>query len=488
MEQSQHLITINNEKIWKFFKERHPTLRVEDCMLLFIDLIEKMTENMNTTLHSSMFMNLFENVKQLQSQIDGISRMQSEQNVGLAMKLADFKREYIEDVKLILSTNVSDKIAPLIREQNSILMDKTNLLLNDILPKSNDHLSKQLSGVIREMQKTIVDDTQKYFSGSTISPQSLQEFIGTLDAKLSASLQLSQAQTENRIDASIREMKTSSDANLGVIKELSSVNQQVTCALNSSVCEILKKMENSSAKGKISENVLFNTLVALYPCAQIDSVGTTKETGDIIVTRKERPRILIENKNWDKNVVQEEVKKFLHDVEQQNCCGLFLAQNHGIANKEDFEINIHNGNVLVYVHQAKNDPDKIKIAISMIDHLKMRLDEALSNKSSADVGVDTICKERLDNINQEYQAFVTQKLSMIRYVRDFQTKLCKMIEDVRLPSLEEHLSTRYATSSGKYVCQFCEVFQAKNQQALSAHHRGCAKKKLIDSEVVNAND
>lgn len=170
MEQSQHLITINNEKIWKFFKERHPTLRVEDCMLLFIDLIEKMTENMNTTLHSSMFMNLFENVKQLQSQIDGISRMQSEQNVGLAMKLADFKREYIEDVKLILSTNVSDKIAPLIREQNSILMDKTNLLLNDILPKSNDHLSKQLSGVIREMQKTIVDDTQKYFLGPLFLP------------------------------------------------------------------------------------------------------------------------------------------------------------------------------------------------------------------------------------------------------------------------------------------------------------------------------
>ena len=189
---------------------------------------------------------------------------------------------------------------------------------------------------------------------------------------------------------------------------------------------------------------------------------------------------MVENKNWDKNVVQEEVKKFLHDVEQQNCCGLFLAQNYGIANKEDFEINIHNGNVLVYIHQAKNDPDKIKVAISIIDHLKARLDEMSCDKSSLDV--DTIGKERLDNINQEYQAFVAQKLAMIRYVRDFQTKLCKMIEDVRLPSLEEHLSSRYATSSSKYVCQFCETFQAKNQQALSAHHRGCAKKKQIDSE------
>ena len=477
---SSHSITINNERIWSFFKERHPSLHVEDCILLFIDFIEKFTENMNTTLQSSMFMNLFENVKQLQTQVDGVSRLQSEQNAGFAVKLADFKRDYIEDVKLILSSNVSDKIAPLIREQNAMLVDKTNLLLNDVLPRSNDQLSKQMGGIIRDIQKTIMDDTHKYFSGSTISPQGLQDFISTLDAKLSASLQLSQAQTESRIDSSIREMRASSDANLGVIKELSCASQQVATALNGSVCEVLKKMENSSAKGKMSENMLFNALVALYPCAQIDSVGTTKETGDIIISRKDRPRILVENKNWDKNVVQEEVKKFLHDVEQQNCCGLFLAQNYGIANKEDFEINIHNGNVLVYVHQAKNDPDKIKVAISIIDHLKSRLDEMSSDKLNSDV--DTICKERLDNINQEYQAFVAQKLAIMKHVRDFQTKLCKMIDDVRLPSLEEHLSTRYATSNSKYTCQFCEAFQAKNQQALSAHHRGCAKKKLIDND------
>ena len=475
---TDYAITANNEKIWRFFKERHPGLNFEECVLLFIDLIEKLTENINASLNTTMFMSLFDNVKQLQTQVDGMSRLQSENHTGLALKLADLKRDYIEDVKLILSTNVSDKIAPLIREQNSILMDKTNILLNDVLPKSNDQLSKQLNGAIREMQNTIMDDTHKFLSSSTVSPQSLQEFVSTLDAKLSASLQSSQSQTEKRIDTSIREIKASSDANLGVIRELSSANQQITCALTHSVSEMLKKMENSSVKGKISENILFNTLVSLYPCAQIDSVGTTKETGDIIVTRKDRPRILIENKNWDKNVVQEEVKKFLHDVEQQNCCGLFLAQNYGIANKEDFEINIHNGNVLVYIHQAKNDPDKIKIAVSIIDHLKMRLDQLTADKS--DDNTDTISKERLDNINQEYQTFVTQKLAMIRHVREFQTKLCKMIEDVRLPSLEEHLSTRYATSSSKYVCQYCEAFQAKNQQALSAHHRGCAKKKLID--------
>ena len=473
-------LSTNNEKIYKFFKERHPGLNFEEFVLLFIDLVEKLTENVSASLNSNMFMSLVDNVKQLQTQVDNISRLQTDNNSHLALKLSEFKREYIEDVKLILSSNVSDKIAPLIREQNGILMDKTNLLLNDILPKSNDQLSKQLSTSIKDMQKTIVDDTHKFLSNSSISPQSLQEFVANLDSKLSSSLLSSQAlytAAEKRLDTSIREIKASSDANLGVIKELSSSNQQISSSLTSSVSEMLKKMENSSSKGKISENILFAALHSLYPCAQIDSVGTTKETGDIMLCRKDKPRILVENKNWDKNVVQEEVRKFIHDVETQNCCGLFLAQNYGIANKEDFEINIHNGNVLVYVHKANNDPDKIKVAVNIIDHLKARLDQ-IDDKSE----VDVISKERLDNINQEYIAFANQKLAMIKHVKDFQTKLVKMIDDVRLPSLEEHLNTRYATSSSKFTCQYCESFQAKNQQSLSAHHRGCAKKKLIDPD------
>ena len=185
---TEFCLSTNNEKIWKFFKERHPGLNFEEFVLLFIDLVEKLTENVSASFNSTMFMSMFDNVKQLQTQVDNISRLQTDNNSHLALKLSEFKREYIEDVKLILSTNVSDKIAPLIREQNGILMDKTNLLLNDILPKSNDQLSKQLSISIKDMQKTIVDDTHKFLSNSSISPQSLQEFVANLDSKLSSSL------------------------------------------------------------------------------------------------------------------------------------------------------------------------------------------------------------------------------------------------------------------------------------------------------------
>jgi len=47
--------------------------------------------------------------------------------------------------------------------------------------------------------------------------------------------------------------------------------------------------------------------------------------------------------------------------------------------------------------------------------------------------------------------------------------------------LENYLSTRYTFSVGKMVCEYCN-FIAKNQQALSAHHRGCTVRKSMVEE------
>ena len=38
----------------------------------------------------------------------------------------------------------------------------------------------------------------------------------------------------------------------------------------------------------MSENILVNILHSLYPASQIDHVGQTKETGDVILSRKDK--------------------------------------------------------------------------------------------------------------------------------------------------------------------------------------------------------
>lgn len=348
-------------------------------------------------------------------------------------------------------------------------------IINVIVPKNNDSLLNQIRENIKGFHNSINEDTNKLLN-STLNQKSLDDFIHTIENKFSSSQQLINSiinASEQRLDIKVDDIREK----MCDIRENSSRQQNI-------VSDLLKKMEISSVKGACSENILFNILQSLYPSGQIDNVGQQKETGDIMLTRKNKPTILIENKNWNKNVVQEEVKKFIRDVETQNCCGLFLSQNFGIANKENFEININNGNILLYVHEVNNDAEKIKIAIDIIDNFKIKLDECCSNNDGY-----TIDKEILDEINKEYQLFTSQKLSQIKNIKDFSTKMVKQIEDTQLTVLDKFLCTKYAFSSSKYVCEYCE-FIAKNQQAMSAHKRGCKLKNtaLTDTEVITESN
>ena len=553
---TQYALTINNEKLWKFYNE-NPSLNFETTNLLFMDVLSKFLQDANTSLNTNITTQLVDHIKQLQSQIinmtENLSRTQNETAMNFNYKLSEFKKDYIEEVKVILTNNVSEKVAPLMKEQNSIMLDKTHLLINSLIPKNQDdtmvrqinesmkilqssisdfkreyiedvkmiltnnvaervaplikeqnaimldktHLLinelipknhddtviKQINDSMKELHNFITEDTNKLLT-SSINQQTFNDFISSVDRKFSSSIVSSQTlfgSTEQRLDSSIKEIKSSTESQLNYLKELSSSNQNITSSLNNSVSELLKKMENSSSKGKISENIVYNILHSLYPCSQIDFVGTTKETGDIILTRNNKPKILIENKNWEKNVVQEEVKKFIHDVEKNDCCGLFLSQNYGIANKENFQIDISGKNVLIYLHEVNNDAEKIRIAINIIDHFQNKLDE-LDNNSD----VDTISKELLDSINREYQNHAIQKLNMIKLLKDCNQKLLKQMNEIKIPSLDDYLSSRYAFSTSKYTCEYCE-FVGKNQGSMSAHYRGCMIRKNMTNEDTEEN-
>ena len=447
-------LSTNNPKIIKFFNE-HESLDFDETILSFINIIEKLEDNIQNNPSNHSIQNILSEIKSIKTDM---AKSQLETSQNFSQQFSDFKREYINDLRLNLTSNVSDKIEPLIKEQIQILFQKTESLI----PKQNQELQLKF----QETLKSINKDTEKFMK-SSITESSLQNFISQIDQKLTSQL----FNTQQQLCQNMSNQEQRLDQKITDISDKTNSQNNLSQTLNTQVGELLKKLENSSAKGKMSENIIVNILHSLYPTGQIDHVGQTKETGDIILSRKDKPKILIENKDWGKNVVQEEVKKFLHDVETQNCCGVFLSQNYGIANKENFEINIHDGNVLIYVHEANNEPEKIKLAIDIIDHFKLKLDDF-----KQDTNVDSIPKDILDSINQEYQTFISNKLTLIKIIKDFNQKILKQLDDTKIPSLEEYLSTRYATSTSKYLCEYCG-FVAKNAAAKSAHLRGCATKK-----------
>ena len=464
-------LTLNNKKVFEFYNE-HKNLNFENMNILFVDILDNLLRNTNPSLDSNVAAALLDNMKALQRQVlnikDTVEKNQTDIGTMFTLKFVDFKRDYMEDMRMILSSNANEKVAPIIKQYNDALLDKTRIMINEIIPKNQDILYKSIENTLDNLQKSINNDTNLLMK-SSLTKDVLDKFTQSLDEKFSTTLINSQSMfnsiitsTEHRISNKLTE-----------IKDASVINNSSQSTLCTNVNDLLKKMENSSSKGKLSENILFNVLHSLHPTAQIESVGNIKETGDIIMRRRDKPVILFENKNYDKNVVQDEVRKFLRDVEHQNCSGIMLAQHYGIANKNNFEIEIHNNNILVYLHKVEYDADKIKAAIDIIDYFK----EALGDVESGNGELVNINKETLDDINKEYQNFINNKLLHIKTIKDFQQKLIAQVDDIKVPALEHFLSKLYASSSSKEnTCDYCS-YVAKNVRALTAHHRGCAQKK-----------
>ena len=260
------------------------------------------------------------------------------------------------------------------------------------------------------------------------------------------------------------------------LKETTNANKEIINSQNDTLNSFLKRFENSSKKGKISENLLNNILSEVYPLAEIEDVGKIKETGDIIMLRKNKPKILIENKDWTRAIVNAEVQKFVRDVEIQKCHGLFLSQNVGICSKDNYEINILEGNlVTVYIHNVNYDPEKIRIGVDIIDNIS----EILKEIDILEINQSTeysISKELTQFINAEYQNYLTHKERTIKMAKDFVANLIKHEEEFNFSSLEKFLESKCNTQNNKNVCKYCG-FIGKKAQSLSAHMRGCAKYK-----------
>jgi len=260
--------------------------------------------------------------------------------------------------------------------------------------------------------------------------------------------------------------------NIDVLKE-SSYNSTLTQnKLSEEITEFLGKYKNSSNKGKYGEHNLCNLLNSIYQNAEIRDTTGVKASGDFIMKRLDKPTILFENKEYDRNIDRDEIAKFIRDIEIQNVSGVFISQFSGITFKENFQIDINKGNVLIYIQNCDYSSDKVKLAVDIIDNLYSKIQDL-----NVDDENNTISKDILDSINDEYQCCISQKETMMTTLKDFNKKMSSQIEDIKFPELDKYLSQKYAYVKTRcFTCELCNNFTAGSKQSLSAHKRGCSKK------------
>jgi hypothetical protein len=307
---------------------------------------------------------------------------------------------------------------------------------------------------------------------------SLTEFITSFDQKYNAVMQNIQQPLYTFFTASEERINKNIDA----LKETSTQSLVSKNKVLDDLGEFLGKYKGSSNKGKFGEQNLHSILNTLYSNAEIINTSGTKASGDFIMKRIDKPSILFENKDYDYNIPKDEIAKFIRDVDTQNMHGIFSSQYSGIAFKQNFQIDINKGNVLVYIQHCEYSLDKIRIAVDIIDSLAVKLQDL-----NMDEDGNTISKEILDEINQEYQGFITQKETMTTLLKDFTKKMNTQIEDIRLPCLDKYLSQKYAyVKANSFNCDICNAFSASTKQSLAAHKRSCSKKSKLENIVVEA--
>lgn len=113
--------------------------------------------------------------------------------------------------------------------------------------------------------------------------------------------------------------------------------------------------EKSTEKGKHGEMFVLGELNKLFPSAEVEDTHAEPHRGDFIVNH-EGLTMMVESKNYKRNVQKAEIDKFYRDVDSQENtdydCALLLSLNSGICNREDFSFEVRNDIPIMYIHNA----------------------------------------------------------------------------------------------------------------------------------------
>jgi hypothetical protein len=440
-------IHINNKRIIDFCT-KHPSFDIEKTVLSFIDFVEETYTSANPSLDSNLASQILTNLKTLQQQVQGIDSTISIKQNEYINKSMEIKKEYIDDVKNILMLNNNEKIVPIIKEYNETFINKLSLLFKDLIPKEQQAQTMYLQTVLKNIEQNVAMEMNK-----GVNQESIDRMLGVIDQKFASILTHSEQKITN------------------VLSTLSQ-NKQDDNILHMKLDNMLDKLGKTTDKGKISENMLEFNLQSIYPTAEIRNVVNTPHSGDFWLIRKDKPTIIVENKNYKETVYGETVQKFIDDMNEHNLCGIMISQNSKIVHKNNFEIEIHNGNVAVYIHECNYDPNKIKIAVRIIDTFKSKIEK--NKNDNATIHID---KDILEKINKEFQLFNNKKRQHIAEIKNMYDTLTKSAEDMEMESLDELLESQgLLTNVKKYVCGKCpRTF--KTQKGLDTHERICSQNK-----------
>jgi len=469
-------LIITDEHVCTFYKE-HPMLDINSINRACVQLLGPIIGNPDiistSNFNQQIIRNLADNKKAISVLHETLISLKTDNLHSVISEITELKEDYLDELKTMVITETTDKITTIIESNNSNLLNKTIDVIRNIIPNINAKQFEEINRSLYSFQKAIAGDTQSLLK--SVDTQSLKEYMNNFEIKSSLMLQNIQQPILSFITASEERITT----NVNSVKDNIANTEEKHHTMFHNMTSLINADKTSTPinnnNNKMTNNHFVSFLTKSFCSADISSRLFGMDFPTTVMKRIRKPDILIQNYELDTNVSSDEMASFMNILSDENKCGIMISQYSGISNKNDFQIEFHNNNVIIFVHNSEYSNHKIEAAVNIIDHLYFKLHQFNKTGINDDF---TIPKDVLETINNEYQMFMTQKLAVIDVLKESQKKVIAQIDEIKFPSLDKYLSGKYSAPIIKtgLKCDICKCYSANNLKALAAHKRGCMRK------------
>ena len=441
-------MVLNNKRIYDYYK-KNTGINIETMNLILLDFMEKLSTDMTSLLQNTFQGQVMNEVKELRQQM---SLFQG----TLLSQVQKTNEEFIEKTKLVFSVSSNENkeyLSQQLQRNTDTFMDKLQLFI----PKGNEEMNRKIQEQLSIVHKSLQEDIHTYVA-KTDAP--LGDFISLLDTKLSS--------IQQPLFSLIQTNQEHLSTKLSTVKEEMVVSKNTTDKLYTDLNEHFNKYKISSQfKGACSEKDLEEVLVELFTDDKIVDMTGKPGQGDFHLVRNQVPYIMFETKSYRSNVDTEEVQKYINDTKGTQLHSIMMSQYTGIVGKKNFTIDINeHGNIMIYLHQVNFSPDKIRLAVNIIDNLAPRIKAITEEEETNGIMID---KDVLNRINNEVSLFLDRKNKLKDLLKEQCKTSCAHVDTLELTDLGLFLKDKYPEKKHKMYCH-CG-YGCDNKKQLSNHQR-----------------
>lgn len=376
--------------------------------------------------------------------------------------------------------NLKDFIYTYMRLDIHINCKDTDALRPEILYEGlrniqNSLKPNNLQNIVEESLKKITNNEIKSLinnNDNTNFKESLSNFKDQLFNINSQNLNEFDRKSISMISNIQKEISTSLDTHV-ITHKINSMDTLLT-SLNNNFTN------NSSKKGLMTENMLFYNLVKEFGDSDVSNTSSIKDACDIQIKKECNPDILIDSKHFQStNVPKCDLVKFHENCKLNNSSGILCNAFGGIANKNNFEIDIHDeSRILVYIWNHEFDSSLFKLAVRIIYNIH-----------------DIIKEQKTDDIKINQQLFQRLKIEYSFFIQSFNKHLViiksniNSLEQLTLTQIDQFFKRTNMNAQLKpFSCPLCGT-GCSSDKALKRHlktkHDIATTKKGIELAKIN---